>query len=557
MNNVFYVMANNIFSKNFEEALANLKEYITINKNNKNVLLYALLLEELLKNNNLDFNFINTLNSFGEDKVEGYQMYYKLAFDSVLKKDYEQALKYLKEYKTYEKKHSKNNSLDIVLLEILLEEVNNNKSVVINNPTLNNPYYLFKQYFQKLQDDIKSENYLEALNDCQIVKKYTVANKIKFYNNIENLLNKIIEMEKNKTILKKETMVYPNIENYNFVLDLALKNGDYKTAYRNVGKVIYYESSSIILKIYQQLLYKINLLNNKNLKEIEIKNKELIICFIKTKDYENLKRLLNNYEIEFYASLLNIIKDIENGNYLNASKSIELFIKKGNNKEIYQALLSIIMVKDKSGKKEFDDKIMVLYDDILHTNSKIDLEIKIDSLKELLINKNNILELNQDEKNILNLITIYFNVNNSNIDLDNYFARIKKEDNIMDYFNKAMFYGDYSSAYQIMNSDEWFKNIDKVKNSTYYSVIRKILIVLNIKNNKKIVKKENEITIDNHYLDCLANLKRLIKKRKFEEAYQFLCENDFSYNENSRLYYEMLLKYLINLKRGETESLNR
>ena len=81
--------------------------------------------------------------------------------------------------------------------------------------------------------------------------------------------------------------------------------------------------------------------------------------------------------------------------------------------------------------------------------------------------------------------------------------------------------------------------------------------VLNIKSNKKIVKNENEVSINNQHLDCLANLKRLIKKKEFEAAYQFLCENDFSNSENSKLYYEILLKYLINLKRGETESLKR
>ena len=551
--NIFYVMANNIISKKWEEALVNLKEYITVNKSNKNVLLYALLLEELLKNSKLDFNFINTLNFFSADSTEGYQIYYKLTYDNVLKKDYEQALKYLKEYKIYEKKYSKNNSLDIILLEILLEEVNN-KNVVINNPIENNSYYLFKQYFQKLQSHINAENYLEALNDCQIVKKYTVINKMKIYNNIENLLKVIIEMQQNKTILKKETMIYPDIKDYNFILDLSLKNGDYKTAYQNIGKVIFYKSTSNILKIYQQLLYKINFLNNKNLKEIELKNNKIILDLIKTKDYENLKRLLNSYDILFYNSLLNIIKDIEIGNYLEASKTIELYLKKENNKEIYQALLNNIIIKDNNENKEFDDKIMVLFNDILNINSKTALEIKLDCLKEVLINKSNILELNEDEKNILNLITTYFNINKSNIDFNNYFAKVKKEDNIIDYFNKAMHYGDYSSVYQIMNSDEWFKN--SAKNNIYYSVIRKILIVLNIKSNKKIVKNEREISINNQYLDCLANLKRLIKKREFKDAYQFLGENDFSDNENSKLYYEILLKYLINLKK-EMESLKR
>ena len=104
-----------------------------------------------------------------------------------------------------------------------------------------------------------------------------------------------------------------------------------------------------------------------------------------------------------------------------------------------------------------------------------------------------------------------------------------------------------------MNSDEWFKNNDKLENIIYYSVIRKILIMLKTKVKNKIDVKNEEVSFnDFSYYDSLGNLKYLIKKRNFKEAYEYLKENDFKDNE---LYYEILLKLLVNL--NETESLKR
>ena len=573
MENIYYVFANNIFSKDFKTAVDNLKKYIMVNKDNKNVLLYALLLEELLKHH-LDFKFINKLDSYTFDKVEGYQMYYKLTFDSILKQEYEQALKFLREYKIYEKKELKNNSLDTILLEILLEEV-------MNRDKQDN-YPLFKEYFQKLKNDLNEENYEEALKDCHYLKDYTTPNKFKFYNNIEKLINKIIDMQTNHTILPMKSVIYPNTEDYNFILDIALKNSDYETAYKNIGKVIYFEPNSGILKIYQQLLYKIHTLNKNNLKENrDYLSNKIILDLIKAQDFAKLKKVLNeniNNDRSFYSFLLTIIKDIEtknysdkkiaidglnivnyfyhnlsNKNYVEAYNCIDKCLKYTNNTDekliIYKELLKFIVpIINKEKSKPIDKELNILYNEIINSNSKIDIEIKLDSLRKVLVNKE---ELTIMDRNLLNLIDTYFELNNKNIDFDNYFAEISKEDNIIYYFNKAIHFGDYHSVYKIMNSDEWFKNTSKLDNPLYYSVIRKILIVLNIKvqNNKSKEIAVSEFK-DNEYLDSLANLKRLIKKREYEEALNYL--NVMTLDEESKLYYEILLKHLIS-----TESLKR
>ena len=579
MANIYYIFANNIFSKDFEKAFWNLKELIISNKDNKNLLLYALLLEELLKYNNLNFSFINSLNKYSLEKKEGYEVYYQLTFENILKRNYELALKSLKEYKINEKKYCKNNTLDIVLLEILLEEV--------NNKDYNNKYPLFRQYFQKLQENISEEKYLEAIDDCQLIKEYSTSNKIKKFINIEKLLNKIIDMQKNKTVLRNVSINYADIKDYNFILDDALRREDYQTAYRNIGKVIYYEPNSVILKIYRQLLYKINLLNKINFKESNSLNNKIIFDLIKNKEFKLLKKLLKdniNNDKFFYSSLLQIIDDLENKkynnieikkkeniiinfyqnldnkNYLKAYEDIDLCLKeKAEDKYlIYKELLKnfISLINNNHyniNYKSFDNTTLSLLRDLIHINDQKDFEVKLDYLKKFLINKSYNLKLSIEEQNILDLITTYFNLKDKDIDFDTYFANISKEDNIIYYFNKAIHFGDYNTVYNLMNSDEWFKNNDKLENIIYYSVIRKILIMLKTKVKNKIDVKNEEVSFnDFSYYDSLGNLKYLIKKRNFKEAYEYLKENDFKDNE---LYYEILLKLLVNL--NETESLKR
>ena len=58
----FYLFANSIFKKDWKEAYKYLREYLSLDEiEDKNSLLYAILLEEILKFENCDFSFINNL----------------------------------------------------------------------------------------------------------------------------------------------------------------------------------------------------------------------------------------------------------------------------------------------------------------------------------------------------------------------------------------------------------------------------------------------------------------------------------------------------------------
>ena len=100
-----------------------------------------------------------------------------------------------------------------------------------------------------------------------------------------------------------------------------------------------------------------------------------------------------------------------------------------------------------------------------------------------------------------------------------------------------------------MNCDEWFSQ--KNANPKYYSAVRKILVNLKIKATNKSqsnIKEFNSNLFNNtKYLDLLANLKKLIKKREYLEAKKLLEENNLS------MFYEVMVNYLVSLQKYENE----
>ena len=609
---VYNLFAVNVIKKDWLEAYNMLREYMTLTENkDQNTLLYSLLLEELLKmEDNVDFSFISNLSAFKLERINDYHAFYNLGYEQIISHDYEKAKESFKNYRVLEKANNRNSSLETVVIEILLEEVTSlefkNKVQKYNEAKVSEQIRDFKYYFRKLQNNINSEDYELALESCEEIKKFASSGSQKYYIHISKLLKQIINMSKNHSSLPKETLTYPNIEDYNFILDLSLKNGDYKTAYKKVGKCLYHNPNSSILKIYRTLLRTISDLDKKYTKKIStVLTDDYLLKLINEKKYNDLKVILsknlsgqnetfylnllklinfmndlstgktfikkvNNYEYQSNTIINNFYEALNIGDYEYAYKIIDICIRENQNdykkliiyKNILKDVINIInkyqASNDKMLKvKEYDIKIDYLLNEIKLVNSK-DLDNFLFELLNCLKDKNGIdSKLKKEEEYLFNLIETYFRIKGTNIDFNNYFSPIVKGDNVIDSFNKAMKYGDYKTALDIMNSDEWFNNNDKNDNIKYYSVIRKILINLSLKSmnkNKSNNIEDNEnISLSSRYLENLANLKRLIKKREYNEALEYLNENDFSYQEESKIYYEMLLKYLINLQTYQNE----
>ena len=515
---------------------------------------------------------------------------------------YELALESFNKYYLAEKKLHKNNELSTVIVEILLEEVTSiefkikekEQQIAIKKreeAKLKNKAMSFKFYFKQLQENVFNEDYEQALSSCLNAEKYTNESTKKYYYHITNLLKTIIEMNKNHCGLKPESMIYPDIKDYNFLLDLALKNKDYQTAYKNIGKCLYFNPTSNILKIYRSLLSTVNNLNKKYSKKVStVLTDEYLLKLIREKKYSDLKVILsknlNGAKESFYLDLLKLINFIDNvskgmvtynnisynyqdeniinnfyealniGDYRWALKIVDICAKDGDSKFIiYKAILKDVVnimnkYQDQNDQqlkvKEADLKIDCLLDDII--NNRFSLNYLLD-LQFALNNKEKVVKLSEAEDSLLHLIETYLNLNGTNFDFENYFSPIKKNGSIIDSFNKALKFGDYKTALDLMNCDEWFSQ--KIDNSKYYSVIRKILVNLKIKATNKNQSNNNEdnssLFNNTKYLDLLANLKKLIKKREYLEAKKLLEENNLS------MFYEVMVNYLVSLQKYENE----
>ena len=120
MKKAFYLFANSVFKKDWREAYKYLREYLSLNEiEDKNSLLYAILLEEILKFESYDFSFIDNL-FFAKDNSD---VNYNLAYEQILTHKYELALKSFNKYCLAEKKLHRNNDLSTIIIEVLLEEV--------------------------------------------------------------------------------------------------------------------------------------------------------------------------------------------------------------------------------------------------------------------------------------------------------------------------------------------------------------------------------------------------------------------------------------------------
>ena len=87
---------------------------------------------------------------------------------------------------------------------------------------------------------------VKHLTCCDNIKEYCNEKSLKNFDNIYNMLLKIIEMIENERCVIKESLEYPDIKDFNFILNLALKNGDYLSKIDKYFNSFYQNRETII-----------------------------------------------------------------------------------------------------------------------------------------------------------------------------------------------------------------------------------------------------------------------------------------------------------------------
>lgn len=617
----------NIFNRDFYAAYDSLYNNM-LNKTNHNydnhLVLYFTLLKEILGNKK-DFTFLDTLDNFqlvGEkaDNIKSYHQEYINFNDAVLSHNFEKAYHSIIEFKNAEKERKQTNNISTLLFYILTKSIMIKKRKAEIQTQQREEKRIYDTHFSQFEKNIKEDNYEEALKslrkllDC----KYSYVEKIQHYINI---IETYLEIKETQRPLPEKNIDY-TLEHsrkafyIHKLFNAAIIKNDFKTAYQNIEKCIYYSPNNKTFILYRTLLEKLMNQDQQNREKLEkerqekerlekerqekekqekerLENKIIeytineLIDLIHNKEYEKIQLFLEEYlkknNNRTYFLALKLIKNLntinkketifqeENPNYLNSTyqpfrrffealryrdyeEAYEMVLvceELGKNKEeftVYRYIIEDILnsIKQMEKKKQEDEENNRRKKEIENKNAKLGefVYIKnqtaenIKTIETLIEEKLNL--YNEDDEEIiyneyyLEMIEMLKEIKKLGLVKENFEQFTYDGENIEDNFFKAINEGDYISALSIMESKEWYQITENSSNKKYLPLYRNLLI--NIRNqlneNESSKRKRNNDECNLPFTEKtkleihIQNLKQLIQKAKYKEAYFYYQFND-------------------------------
>lgn len=430
-----YLLFKTEFGKdNFEDALKHLENSITYSTDEKSIQRKKQLkkiLKKIIELNNSDIELKDEEIYYSEDAD-----CFKILFWSINNSDFLKSLSVLDEcIKQNETKYL----LVIKRMLYKLSEINrrnadrkkvDNQQEIKNMANISyNSYIAFEYYFKNGDYKAALDNLIKS-NETNMVEKYKLNNQ-----RLISLLEKIIVMQENGEILEDKVFYYPAYEKPIYLLNAALDNKDFLTAFKNIGKCTYQSESKILLlmKSMLHIIYNLDKENKKNnnivnipisqkgeqkIEEVTPKlieqgavkeiNDSEVYEYVYNRNYDELKEILKNEKRNhdlsrtknYTLKLLLSLEDIKNnsffvGNYEYQSDSFDYY------RRIYEAL----KYKDYEEAKNAIDNVFERASNQLELNIYYMLIEDILFEKEKLEKKETNLELDKEyEKKILTFI---------------------------------------------------------------------------------------------------------------------------------------------------------
>lgn len=395
------------------------------------------------------------------------------------------------------------------------------------------------------------------------------------------MLRFIIDMEKNKHGFKEMNVDYSDANTPILIFNKALVNQDYKTAFKNIGKITY-QNNSKNLALFKSMLHNMYELDKKygNTKEqgskivsplkqekkkLEV-NETLIEDYVNEGRYDELYILLgdkkhtkslNRLENTVYK-LIKIYKTVEKGFYerpnhvyeTNERDYLGTFFEAIRCEDIYTAYGELACIYGNvQNQKEFDIFEVILRDavdkqeEIFKNRQYKELENEvlrdinnIISNKDVLTNE----EIDQiydylsklQDGSVSEIIDIIADItsiidlaNNSQVDYS-YFADLSKPETFRNESqqNTVMEELEYLKNGDYANAFLHIKDIDSIRASKLEkNILRRLLMILN-----RSLNKTYEPIIRKSPAGHLANIKRFIKKYDFYQAFNYIMTNNLS-----------------------------
>ncbi len=594
---IFNLFVKSVKENDFENAYKYLYKLTNTNINNdydNHNRIYFLLLKELL-GNNYDFSFIDNFNEFSYKSTDMNNPYFSSFIKfrySVMMKKYDSALKYIYNFKQEEKKRYTKNNISTILFYILTKNVVSkihNKDREIKNEEFTKGTPVQKNSFKFNYIDfilyyLKNDNYTEVLDCLNKMKKNSDDNNLVV--NLDNLVDTYLKLQNKNYILEEKNIEYEETD-YNKIFEKSLLEKDYMTAYKNIGKLIYFDKQNKILIIYKNILEKIIEKNKENitLKEqnkINIDNKEKfnlgilkkllseenydeIIHLLKYSDNDRLNNIVSKLinKLSLYTKPNFIYKDKEQKPIIENDYPLENFFEAISNKnyqEAYKLTFSCIETLKKENK---DIEEMQIYQLILEKLINVINKIKAEAPYKTRLKEINDIIFNPQVRNILKLkdllnekdeleekldfddeTTLYNEIalqiidvineasKNSSITSQSFSNFENNNENLKEKLIETLKNGDYISAIKIYKKKDFYQQIKYDKDKNYLLLYRELLNILNSKLEKNelfensVNSKLPQVINNNKTIDYLSIVKKLIKKQRYDELYKYYIENE-------------------------------
>ncbi len=128
-------------------------------------------------------------------------------------------------------------------------------------------------------------------------------------------------------------------------------------------------------------------------------------------------------------------------------------------------------------------------------------------------------------------------------------------DDIMERFEYALYYGDYHTAFLITQDTNWYDRAKENLGNPFPRAYQKLLFQLKTINMATCHNPELQVThIEIPNVDILHRLRYLLKKGKYQEAYDYYLSQDFSFaSDELSCLMKGLLPFLVQYKEAEVK----
>lgn len=530
--------------------------------------IFFLLLQEIL-GSNYDFSFVDDVLEFQDSSYnDTYSSTYISRFQSaILCGNFNKAYTYLDLYAKDLVKRGLSIPVITKLQFHLLGEIHKKRQ----ERKKENIQKQFIKYCENIKELLEQGHFQEAYNSLEV--NCSLFANISEFQDFKVLLSLV--MSENSKTSNDIVICYDDIkENYNLVFNRAISSFDYNTAYRTIGKCIYYDPNNIKLQIYHILLrslYKKNQkLDEQDVSKINpVVSISLISKLIYEKNYGEAIKVIDAYRnydnnqmlgilyrlLQAYFGFVDgtLIFEEKNCDY-QYSRTPEIFkrffeaLRYQDYNEAYQcACICQELVRNRNTNDNSFDLYIIVLTSILEVKEEnkekaeyLKKEKELDLLLSNFIEQFSRLESYDDFENLLvlkyemchddveksylsyalDMISMLKFMDENPISEDDFNIESKDFNSSLENFFTSLKVGDYVSASHIIFGTDFMKKSKNLPHQKYFVLFRKLLARFQ---NKLVLKKKYEPSFDVNQEEVTTQriLLRFIKKRKFEEAFAF------------------------------------